>query len=137
MLYVVHCILFLGAKDPEDRFPVFPVSGSSFTTRHAGEGPTHETYDAYPGMPIFTMENDHSAPPPPRPPQDRPAALDRRSVRGRRFGRDADPDRMPDAITKKPRFSLRRAYVPRAEALLRLHPHEAALSHASHFSDAH
>ncbi len=49
----------------------------------------------------------------------------------------ADPDTMPDAITKKPRFSLRRAYVPRAEALLRLHPNEASLSHASHFSEAH
>ena len=49
----------------------------------------------------------------------------------------AGPDRMPDAITKKPRFSLRRTYVSRAAAPLRLHPNEASLSHASHFSEAH
>ena len=49
----------------------------------------------------------------------------------------AGPDRMPDAITKKSRSSLRRAYVPRAETPLRLHPHEASLSHASHFSEPH
>ena len=49
----------------------------------------------------------------------------------------AGPDRMPDAITKKSRFSLRRAYDPRAQALLRLHRHEASLSHASHFSEPH
>ena len=49
----------------------------------------------------------------------------------------ADPDTMPDAITKKPRFSLRRAYVPRVEALLRLHPDEASLSRMHHTSPKH